>query len=212
MGRKRGVVTTAVLCVNYKRNIKHPRLQLCIFSVASQNPQNIFCSGQLRIRITDDEALVIVVMLVRMICINRCQRHRRNQSQRLTQYILNGNIIRILIIRIQGQYASLQRIHDVQTRCLHDDITHKFARKLPVLVQQINKFPQLLLVRQRTEQKEVRNFLEVEPSLLKALFQIHDIVALIVQFTFTRHLLALYGLKTGNIRNLSQTGQDSFSI
>ena len=81
-----------------------------------------------------------------------------------------------------------------------------------VLVQQINKFPQLLLVRQRTEQKEVRNFLEVEPSLLKALFQIHDIVALIVQFTFARHLLALYGLKTGNIRNLSQTGQDSFSI
>ena len=81
-----------------------------------------------------------------------------------------------------------------------------------VLVQQINKFPQLLLVRQRTEQKEIRNFLEVEPSLLKALFQIHDIVALIVQFTFARHLLALYGLKTGNIRNLSQTGQDSFSI
>ena len=45
MGRKRGVITTAVLCVNDKRNIKHPRLQLCIFSVASQNPQNIYDAG-----------------------------------------------------------------------------------------------------------------------------------------------------------------------
>ena len=128
-------------------------------------------------------------MLVRMIIIDCNHRHHTDQQHRLPQDVRNSDIVRIRIVGIQRQNGALHPVHDIRTRCFHDDIPDKLARKLAVLSQKIDEITQLFPVRQLAEQQQIGDLLKIEPVVPEPLYQIRDLVALVVQLALDRNRL-----------------------
>ena len=89
------IVSAAVLCVKHQGHIQYLCLQLRILSVFAQKTQNIFCGGQLRLGIADDQALIQMIMPVGMITVHTDQRELGNESQGLAEYIGDGDVLRL---------------------------------------------------------------------------------------------------------------------
>ena len=81
----------------------------------------------------DIKAVSVVIMAVGLIAVNREHRAQADQLHTLTQNIGKGDIIRAIIIRIEGQNASGQRIHHILAGGFHNDIPHKTGGKTSVI-------------------------------------------------------------------------------
>ena len=205
------VVTTAMLCMKHKCDIKNLGLKLCILAVRTKHQQDILCKGKSLLRITDKECFIFSEMAVCVIGVNRDLRKLGNQLQRLAEHIRYGNILRIIIICIKSKYAALHGIHNVGIGSLHDNITYKTSSQIFHIREKFQEPGQLIFTWKFTEDQKIDRFLKAKTSVLQTVYDILYIDSLIIQFTVCRNTSAIDQLISGNIRNFSKTGKYTFT-
>ena len=110
---KGGVVSAAVVCVERQQGIQQLRLCLGIGAVAPDQGQDGLCGVLLRAQRVHDEAGVVILMALRLICAVHEDGHFCDQIQGDGHLVLNGGILGHIGIGIQGQDAPRQFIHNV---------------------------------------------------------------------------------------------------
>ena len=98
--------------MNYQSQIKDPRFAFRKPSVFSKNVQDGFCSGMMRLRISDQKTSAQMIMTIAAIGIYRQFREYGNQKQTLAKDIGNRNVIRILIVGIQRKNGTGENIQN----------------------------------------------------------------------------------------------------
>ncbi len=170
MGGESGVVSTSMLRMKNQGNIQYPRFCFGVPAVRAQQIQDVLRRGQLWLRGVNEQALSVMIMAVCLIAVYRQTGEKGDQLKRLSQYIGDGNIVGIVIIGIQGQYASCQRVHHVIAGSLHDNVPDKAGRQGTVMCQKLFEVLQLLHGRQFAEQQQVSGLLITKVSLLDGPF------------------------------------------
>ena len=99
-----------------------------------------------------------------------------HQLDGLQQHILDGRVVRIVVIGVQGQHAAGQLVHDVPAGVPHDHVLGKAVGQLPGPVHDLVEAGQLRLGGQIAEQKQVRHLLIAEGARLP--MGLHDLVQL----------------------------------
>ena len=98
MGGKGGIVSAAVFHMEHQSNIQNAGFKFGEAAVRAKNVENIFRSGELRLRCMDKKAISVMIMAVGLISVDRQKREETDQLKTLTQYIGNGNVICSVII------------------------------------------------------------------------------------------------------------------
>ena len=146
-----------------------------------------------------------------MVAVYGIQRELGDQLQGLLQNIVDGDVLRVLIIGVHGQHTLLQGVHHIGAGSFHDNVPHEGFGKLPVDTNQIDKLPQLLSRGQFAKQQKVGGLLEGKPTVGFAADQILHIDALKIQFAVDGNPLSVDVTERNHVRNLSQSGQDALT-
>jgi len=109
--------------------------------------QNVFCGGKLSNRRMDIKAFAVMVVCICLIAVDRKHWKQGNKLQALAQYIFQGSIVCPVIVRIERQDTSCQRIHHIAAWGFHNDITDEAGWQRTVKAKQIFKFGKLLRIR-----------------------------------------------------------------
>ena len=75
MGGEGGVIAAAVLHMEDQRKIQHMRLHFGVLHIRTQQPQKVFCRGQVLIRTVDIHTCIPLVVVVSMVAVNRQHGH-----------------------------------------------------------------------------------------------------------------------------------------
>ena len=212
MGRKRGVITAAVLCMDHQAFIQNPCLQIRVCAVISEHPENVLRRGEIFARIADNQRPVIVIMLIGVIIIHGNQGHDPDQEQRLAQNIRDRCIVRSFVIGIKSQDRPLHAVHDVGAGGLHDYVADKLRRQFPVLGKKGNKFSQFFFIRKVAEQEQVSDLFKIEAAVMEAADQITDLISLKIELAFDGNGYAVHILMSVDVRDLRKPGQDAPSV
>ena len=113
-----GVVASAVLRMEHKGKVENLGFQLRIAAVRAQDAQDVLRCGELWQRVVDEEAFAVVIIIIGMIAVNRQQGEGCNQLQALAQHVINADIVCIVVVRIERQHATGERVHHVGARRL----------------------------------------------------------------------------------------------
>lgn len=106
MRGKGGIVASAVLCVKHESKIKEFGFKWCVITGDTQHTQGVFCRGQSFFRAVDNQTLPAVVVLIRLIAVNRQHREGGDEKQALTQDVFRGYVVRIIVIGVKSQHAA----------------------------------------------------------------------------------------------------------
>ena len=90
------------------------------------------CCSHGRIRLVDDQAFALFIMLIGMIAIDCQKRGNGDQLNALPQYVIDRNIVCMIVIGIQCQNTSGKSIHHILAWSLHNDIADKVCRKCTI--------------------------------------------------------------------------------
>ena len=152
-------------------------------------------------------------MIISLIPVNRQHRDCADQLQALSQHIIDMNIICHVIIAVKGENSSLEGIHHIVARRLHNDVPHKVRRQRTIACQQLLERFQFFLLRKSSENQQISCLFISEPSLSrKSFYQILDIVASVTQLTFAGNRLAIHNFTGSNRGNVCQTCQNSLTV
>lgn len=140
----------------------------------------------------DVHALMIIMPAFDLIGIAHNGWKLGNELDGLPQNIFNGDIIRLLVIGIEGQHAARQLIHDIRRGRLHNHILNKIFRELAALGQGLRKGCELRLRGQRAEQEQPGNLFIAEAVLrFAAMHQIEQIYPAVNQAAGHRYALSV---------------------
>ena len=210
---ERRVVAAAVLHVQHKRQIEHAGFERRVLHIRAQHAQEVGRSRQTVRRVVNVHAAAALVVIVCVIGIHSQHRKDRNQHQALPQHVRQADIIRVAVVGCQREHTARQAVHHVMRRRLHDNIAREIGRQRASLCQQSLEIAQTLGIRQLTEQQQIGNLLIPLAAVAdKALHQILNANAAVVQLTLTGHDFAACLLAGDNVRNVGQTGQYALSI
>ena len=96
----------------------------------------------------DVETFSVVVMVVGLIAVDGKHRKKCDQLQALSEYIGKGSVVCSVVVGVERQYTSGQRIHHIVAGRFHNDVSHKTGRQRTVAVQEFCKISQLFTIRQ----------------------------------------------------------------
>ncbi len=160
MGGKGGVVAAAVLSVQHQRQVQQLGFEGRVLAVVAQHVEEIFGGGEFRARGVNHQTAPAVIINVGVIAIDRQQRERGNQLQRLPQHIGDGDILGAIIEDIHGQNTLRHGVHHIATGQLEDGIVHEIIRQRPCRADTGDIIGQLIGGRQLPEKQQVADFLE----------------------------------------------------
>ena len=206
------VITAAMLCMKHQRHIQNLCFQFRIHAVLAEHVQNAFRGGQPFLRRANHQRLIQVKMAVCIIRIHCHHGHLRNQLQRLTQYIGNRDVIRVLIIGIKKHNTLLQGVHQIGRRRFHDDITDKLSGKLPQISENPDKAFQFILMRKPAKQKKIRRFFKHKPFGFVSVNQVDYIDSLKIQLSINGFAHSVDHFHCLYIRDLRQAGKNTLTI
>ena len=136
-----------------------------------------------------------------------------DQLNGLAQHVLHGEIVRILVIGIQGQHRPGQLVHDVGGGRLDDHVLGKILRQLPAAGQQLTEFFQLLPGGQLAEQQQPGGLLVAEPVFFHtARHQIAHVHAPVDQTAFLRRLFPFVHHIAMDVADQGQSGHDAAAV
>ena len=145
----------------------------------------------------------VVIVLVSVIAVDREHGEHADQVDTLAHHVGQGNIVRVMVIGVEGQNAAGQGVHHIPARRLHNHIPYKIPGQGPLGRQNLLELFQLFFVRQRPEQNQVGHFLKPHPVFRqKTLGQLVDINAPVVQFPFAGDAFPIYRFGGDNVGDL----------
>ncbi len=207
-GGERRIVPSAVLHVQNERQIQDGCLQVRVGLVRPEHAQDVLRGGQVGVRAVDVHALVVDVVVVRVVAVHREHGEHADQVDALPEDVLGGVVQRFLVIRGEEQDAPGNGVHDVLVRRLHDDVPGERDGQPPLLGEVLPELLQLGLVRQVSEQQEVRALLEAEALVEESAGQVLDVVAPVAELPLAGHLDPVDHLGPVDLRYAGQTDHD----
>ena len=126
MRRECGVIAASMLGVQNQRHIQYGSLCWRVFAVQPKHMQNVLRSGEFRDRIVNEETGAVCAVVIVCLITVKCQlREHGDQLDTLAESVRQPDIVRIVVIRIQGKDAPRHGIHDVGARRFHNKIPDK---------------------------------------------------------------------------------------
>ena len=151
MGGEGGVISSSVLHVQYQSDVQNLCFQLGVRTVRTEDMENVFRCGKLRLRRVDVKTLPVMVMAVGLVGVHGQHGEEGDELQGLAQYVGQGNVVRPVIIGVERQDAAGQSIHHIFAGRFHNNIPHEMGGKRAVGGQESGKCFQLFFVRQIAE-------------------------------------------------------------
>ena len=103
-----------------------------------------------------------------------------DQFQRLAQYILRRNILRVIVICIKGENTALHSVHNVCIGTFHNNITNKAATQIFHIEHHIQKSGEFIFVRKFAKDQKINRFFEAKTSAFQTTDNVLYIDSLIV--------------------------------
>ena len=211
-GGEGGVVPSAVLHMEYERDVQHLGLQSRVLAVRPEHPEDVLRSGQAVVRTVDVEAVVAVVVAVGLVAVDGQHGEHADQPHALLQDVLDGAVGHVGVVGRQSEDALGYRVHDVLAVGLHDHVPDECGGELPVLGEHIPEVIKLLCGGEISEQEEVRRLLVAEPAVGTALYHLHDVVASVPETALAGGPDAVDVDETVDSGYVRQTGEDAFPV
>ena len=174
--------------------------------------QQIFCQRKVRLRAVYIHAAVVIIVIICVVSVNGQHRKESYELKTLPQHIVKIKIVSLRIIRSKSKYASRHGIHYIRAGSFHYHLSGEILRKSHALIQDIFKFGKLLLSRQLAEQQKIRSLFEDISVSHTSLYKFRNIISPVQEFSVTRHLFAVYRLKSHYMRYVSKPGQNPVTI
>ena len=206
-GREGRVVAAAVLHVQQQGNVQHVGLEVGVLLVGTQHLQQVFRRGQARVGAVDVHAAAALIVIVGVVAVDRQHRENADELDALFQLGLQVGLANVVIVAGQRQHAAGQRVHQVVTGGLHDDIAHKVCRQVAAFGKAGGEALELLFVRQVAEQQQIGRALKRIALAAQTADQVIDVVAAVPELALAGNLLAvalLKGVDAGNVRDARQ--------
>ena len=206
-GREGRVVAAAVLHVQQQCNVQHVGLEVGVLLVGTQHLQQVFRRGQARVGAVDVHAAAALIVIVGVVAVDRQHRENADELDALFQLGLQVGLADVVIVAGQRQHAAGQRVHQVVTGGLHDDVAHKVCRQVAAFGKAGGEALELLFVRQVAEQQQIGRALKRIALAAQTADQVIDVVAAVPELALAGNLLAvalLKGVDAGNVRDARQ--------
>ena len=142
-GGEGGIVPAAVLGVEHQTQVEQLGFFIGIRGVGTDGAQDGFGGGKPGLERMDIHAFPVIVPALDLIGIAHDGRKHGNKLNGLAQHVFGGEIVGIVVVRIQGEDRPGQLVHDIGRRGLDDHILGKIVRKLPAFGQKRGKRFQL---------------------------------------------------------------------
>ena len=146
MGREGRVVTAAVVHVQEQAGVKHAGFCFCVVPVRAEDVQEVLRKGAVRERRDDVKRAVALLMLVGIVPVHRELRETGDEFEALPHDAGQRDIVALLIVGIEGEHAAGERVHDVERRFLHDDVSYESCGQLAVLRKRLGKHLEFFFV------------------------------------------------------------------
>ena len=197
-GSKCWVVTAAVLHMKHKSYIKYAGFKFCVVSVRSEHKQYVFRCGKLFVRTVDIHTVLTVIVVIGLISVNGQHRECAYKSQGLSKNIFNGLVAYVFIISRKSKYTLSHWVHDIFAGRLHYYVSHKVCREGPACSQDTLKFGKLAFIRKFTEYKQICSLFKAISLMIKALYQVNNIISSIPKASVARYLFTVFLFKRFN--------------
>ena len=155
---------------------------------------------------------IILIVVVCVVAVDSHHRKCADESDALSQHIVDVKVCCLIVIGCQCQDTPRHRIHDINTWCLHDDISCEVCWQIHRLRYNSAEFCELCLGRKFTKKQQISSLLKYMTFSLAALYQILHIVAAIQQLSITWDFLTVHILKCYDLGNVCKSGQYSLTI
>ena len=207
------VVAAAVLGMNHHHHVEKVRLFFRVAGVRANHAQEVLRRGKLRARIVDMQRFSVKIVAVHRVGICHNCRERANELDGLREQIVCRRIIRVFIVGIQQQHAPRQIVHDVPARVAHDHAFGEAFRELPGFAHDIIEIGKLRFCRQVSHQKQVRDLLVAERSILAMCFDdFVEINAAVIELAWHGHAPAVFDQIALDAADLRHTDQNAGSV
>ena len=128
---KGGVVAAAVLCVDHEHHVQQVGLFLRVLGVGADHPQKVLRRGQPLHGEVDVERAPFKVMALHRVGVGHDAGEGPHQLHRLEQDIVQGGVVRVFIIGVEGQHAPGQLVHDIPAGIFHNHVLGEAVGQLP---------------------------------------------------------------------------------
>ena len=161
----------------------------------------------------NEQAFPVMIMAVCLVSIDGQQREQADQLQALAKHVWQGNVVRPVIIGIQGENAPGKRVHHIAAGRFHDDVPDKAGGKSAVSGQHGAERRKLGLGRQLGKKKEIGDLLKAKAVILgKTLHQVFHVVTPVKQTPVSRDGHAVHDLGGADVGNIGQSGENALSV
>ena len=151
-----------MLRVQHHAQIEKLRLLIRKLTIGTNGIEDCLRRGVVRIKRMKKHALLIIMTALHLIGIRHDSRKACNQLHRLAHIVLQRDIVRIVVVRIQSQHGTRQLIHNIARRRFDDHILSEILRQFAIAVQHGGKTVKLIARRLLAEQKKPCNLLVAE--------------------------------------------------
>ena len=197
--------------VKHKRDVEYPRFKLCIAAVKAKHIKKIFCGGERRRRLVDEEAgIPPQVIVIGKISVDRHHREHCDKLNTLAEDIRNIGAVGVKVIGIHRQHRAREGVHHICARRLHYQVADEGIRQRAVSGDKLSEVSQLRRGGKLSEKQQIRSLLEAEPPLCREpADKLLHVVAAVIKLSGTGVsgiILCSY------LRYLGKTGQNSLSV
>ena len=191
-GGKGGAVTAAVLGVNDQAEIQQVSLGLGILLIRAQHAEEVLGGAEVIVGVMEGQGLIEEGITVDRVGLGRHYGKPRHDLDGLAEHIVQGHLVGVIVVGVQGQHRALELIHDGAGGRLHDDVLGEAGGQAAGVGQQVVELGQLILGGQVTEKEQEGGFLKAEAILGGEIMdQIPQVVATVLQDTLHGVLIAL---------------------
>ena len=208
-----GVVTAAVLCMEYKGNVQDRRLKFCVLCVGPDHPQEVGCCPDLGCRSVQEKALAIMVVGLCLISVGNHGREPGNKLYALPQDIAYRDVIGVGVVGVGYQHAPGQFVHHIPAGGFEYHILGKAGRQLSAFIQGAVELLKLLCGRKSAEKEEECCLLETVSFFLYSIGdQVVDQDTAVGKSTFVRNQGSLIKYITMGITDLGKPHHHSGAV
>lgn len=208
---ERRVVAAAVIRMEDETEIEQLGFELAEIFVRADQIENGFRMGKALDRIVQDEAVVVVVVVINAIGVRSDDRQAADQLQTLAHDIWQADIVGAFVVGVEREHRARESVHHIVGWRFHDDIAHKTVWQRAVVVHLLNEKVQLRGAWQFASEQEIGDLFKAVALVVDdATHKLLHVVAAIEQLTVAGHRIAVGVLFVGvDISNVRQPGDDT---
>ena len=191
-GGKGGAVTAAMLGVDNQAQVKEVCLGLGVLLIRAEDAEEVLCGAEVIVGVMEGQGLIEEGVAVDRVGLGRNDGKPRHDLNGLAEHIVQGDLVGVIVVGVEGQHRALELVHDGAGGRLHDDVLSEAGGQTAEGRQEVVELSQLLLGGKVTEEEEEGCLLKAEAVLgSEVIDEVAEVVASVLQDTLDGVLIAL---------------------